>query len=94
MSDETKDPREAVLEIPRTNRSINHYPLADGTVVLRYRHSDDPDERGWIVEANVGGVLMEGAGHYGDSLYEARNAAARLKARLDAAYRLSQETDQ
>ena len=85
MTSEQRDPKEAVREIPRHARDQNPYPMAEGAVVVRYRESQDPDAAGWVVEANVGGVIMEGAGHYGDGLHSAREAASRLHKKLNAA---------
>lgn len=61
---------------------VSHYPLAPGQVVVRWRGGQDPDERGYIVEANIGGVIMEGAGHYGASLLAAREEGDRIAAAI------------
>ena len=71
-----------IIQMPKGSQE-SPYPIADGDVLVRWRdHPTDPDARGYIVEANVGGVLMEGSGHYGNRQPEALSAAARIDVRL------------
>lgn len=72
-----------VLVLPERRTQIDHYPIQDGRVVVRWRGATDPDGRGYIVEANVGGVIVEGAGHYGTDLHAATAAGRLLAARLE-----------
>jgi hypothetical protein len=51
-------------------------------VRVRWRKHPDPDACGYIVEAVIGGVLLEGAGHYGDSFLAAQAAAAAIIAAI------------
>jgi hypothetical protein len=69
------------LEIPKRSVSVDHYPMPEGMVVVRWRGEDNG---GYIVEANIGGCILWSGGH-GDGLAAARAAGKAVRAALTPA---------
>lgn len=83
-AERTEAGREKLRIFPQRQTVIDHYPIHEGEVVVRWWSDPDPDACGYIVEANVGGVIVQGAGHYGESLYAATEAGENIAAALRA----------